>query len=81
VKWTKLNYAEPAVLRGIIAAVVSLAAALGFVIPADISGAAEAFIPVLSVVIPLGLSLWTRAAVWSPKAVDDAVGRHAAPEA
>lgn len=79
-KWTKLNYAEPAVLRGIIAAVVSLAAALGFVIPSDLTGAAEAFIPLLSFVIPLALSLWTRAAVFSPQSVDDAIGRHAAPE-
>lgn len=77
----KLNYAEPAVLRGIIAALVSLAASLGFVIPADITGAAEAAIPVLSFLIPLGLSLWTRAAVFAPKTVDAITGRHAAPEA
>jgi hypothetical protein len=69
VNWNRLNFAEPAVLRGIIAAVVSLAAALGFVIPADITGAAEAAIPTLSFLIPLALSLWTRAAVFSPAAV------------
>jgi hypothetical protein len=69
VKWNKLNFAEPAILRGIITAIVSLAAALGFVIPSDITGAAEAAIPTLSFLIPLALSLWTRAAVFSPAAV------------
>lgn len=70
----KLNYAEPAVLRGIITAVLALAAALGFVVPADLSSTAEALIPVLAVLVPLLQSAWTRMAVFSPKSV----GEHAA---
>jgi hypothetical protein len=78
-KWTKLEYTEPSVLRGIVTAVLALAAALGFVVPADLTGAAEALIPVLAFLIPLAQSLWTRAAVYAPATVD-AIGRHAAPE-
>lgn len=76
----KLNYTEPAVLRGILTAVVSLAAAIGFVNTADIEGAGEALIPALSVLVPLAQSVWTRFSVWSQKAVDDLPGKHAAPE-
>lgn len=75
----KLNYAEPSVLRGIITALVALAAALGLVNTANIEGAATALIPVVSFLIPLAQSLWTRFAVFSPKTVDDVAGRHAAP--
>lgn len=74
----KLNYAEPSVLRGIITALIALAASLGFVATDEVKGAAEALIPIAAVVIPLGQSLWTRFSVWSPKSVDDLPGRHAA---
>ena len=70
VKWNKLNYAEPSVLRGIVVAAVALAAALGFSTTADINGAAEKLIPVAAVLIPLAQAGWTRAAVWSKKSVD-----------
>lgn len=77
---SRLNYTEPSVLRGIVTAVLALAAALGFVIPANLTGAAEALIPVLAFLIPLIQSVWTRAAVYAPATVE-ALGRHAAPEA
>jgi len=77
--FTKLNYAEPSVLRGIVTAVVALAASLGFVTSTDIQGVAEGLIPVAAFVIPLVQSLWTRAAVFSPKTVDQAAGKHEAP--
>ena len=76
----KLNYTEPSVLRGIITALVALAASLGFVATDEIKGAAEALIPIAAFLLPLVQSLWTRAAVFSPKTVDDVAGRHAAPE-
>ena len=79
----KLNYSEPAVLRGIITAIVALAAAVGFVVPANLSGAAEALIPVVAFLVPLVQALFTRKAVVSPATADrrvaDAVGKHAAP--
>jgi hypothetical protein len=78
-KFSKLNYAEPAVLRGIITAVVALLASLGVVTTTDVSGAAEAAIPIVAFVLPLLQSLWTRAAVFAPKTVDS-IGKHAAPE-
>lgn len=59
----RLNYREPAVLRGIITAVLALAAALGFVATDEIRGAAEGLIPVVAFVLPLLQSLWTRASV------------------
>ena len=73
-----LNYKEPSVLRGIITALVALAASLGIVASDDIKGAAEGLIPVAAFVIPLVQSLWTRAAVFSPKAVAEVKGRHEA---
>jgi hypothetical protein len=74
----KLNYTEPSVLRGIITALIALAAALGFVATDEIKGAAEALIPVAAVVIPLAQSLWTRFAVWSPQSHAESLGKHAA---
>lgn len=73
-----LNYSEPAVLRGIVTALVALAAAIGFVVPANLSGAAEGLIPVLAFVIPLVQSIWTRQAVVSPQTHAETLGRHAA---
>lgn len=74
-----LNYREPAVLRGIVTAALALAAALGFVIPADLSTTAEILVPAAALLVPLAQSVWTRAAVWSPRSHDEAVGKHAAP--
>lgn len=74
----KLNFTEPAVLRGVITAAIALAASLGFVATDDIKGAAEALIPIAAVVIPLVQSLWTRSNVFAPASVS---GKHAAPEA
>ena len=59
----RLNYAEPAVLRGIVTAALALAASLGFVATDEIRGAAEGLIPVVAFLIPLVQSLWTRQAV------------------
>jgi hypothetical protein len=75
-----LEQTEPAVLRGVVTAVLALAVSLGFVIPADLSTMTELLIPIAAVLIPLAQSLWTRAAVWSPRSVAEAVGKHAAPE-
>jgi hypothetical protein len=44
----------------------------------DVTGAAEGLIPVAAVLIPLVQSLWTRAAVFSPKTFQETVGKHAA---
>lgn len=74
----RLNYSEPAVLRGILTAVLVLAASLGFVIPADLPDKAETLIPVLAFVIPLLQALWTRIAVWSPKSHHEQLGKAAA---
>lgn len=80
----RLNYREPSVIRGIITAVIALAASLGFVTSDDIKGAAEGLIPVVAFLVPLVQSLWTRQAVVSPETADArvaaAAGRHAAPE-
>jgi hypothetical protein len=74
----KLEYSEPAVLRGIVTALLALAASLGFVATDEIRGAAEVLIPAAALLIPLAQALWTRVSVWSPKSVD-AIGKHAAP--
>jgi hypothetical protein len=63
VKRLNLAYNEPAVLRGIVTALITLAASLGFVVTDDVKGAAEALIPVAAFLIPLAQSLWTRRAV------------------
>lgn len=77
----RLNYTEPSVLRGIITALAALAAAVGFVSTDEVAGVAEGLIPLVAFVLPLAQSLWTRAAVFSPKTVDDLPGKHAAPDA
>lgn len=77
----RLNFSEPAVLRGVVTAVIALAASIGFVVPANLSGVAEGLIPVLAFLIPLAQSLWTRQAVVSPQTLAEATGRHAAPDA
>lgn len=74
----KLNYAEPSVLRGIIAALLALAASLGFVVSEDIEGIAEALIPLAAFLVPLLQALWTRQAVVSPKTHAEDLGRVAA---
>lgn len=65
-----LNYTEPAMLRALAAAVVTLAAALGLVLPFDLPGIVEALIGVLAVVVPLLQGVTTRAAVVSPQRAD-----------
>jgi hypothetical protein len=79
VSFKSLNFREPAVLRGIITALVALAASLGVVVSDDVTGAAEGLIPVVAFVLPLLQSVWTRAAVFSPKTVEQIAGRHEAP--
>ncbi len=74
----KLQYSEPAVLRGIVTAVIALAAALGFVATDEIKGAAEALIPLAAFLIPLVQSLWTRQAVVSPQTHAEKLGAQAA---
>lgn len=74
----KLNFTEPAVLRGVVTALIALAASLGFVATDEIKGFAEGLIPVVAFLIPLLQSVWTRAAVFSPATVDDLPGKHAA---
>jgi len=78
VSFRKLNYTEPSVLRGIITAVLALAAALGFAATDEIKGAAEALIPLAAVLIPLVQSFWTRQAVYSPQTHAETLGKHAA---
>lgn len=67
--WKHLDFTEPAVLRGIVTALLALAASLGFVIPADLSGAAQALVPTVAFVVPMAQALWTRARVSSPATV------------
>lgn len=76
--FSKLNYAEPSVLRGILTALLALATSVGFVVPSDLSEGAKTLIPVVAFLVPLVQSLWTRAAVVSPKTLDQATGRHEA---
>lgn len=82
--FSRPNYREPAVLRGIITALLALAASLGFVASDEIKGATEGLIPVVAFLVPLVQSLWTRQAVVSPETADARVaaakGRHSAPE-
>lgn len=68
-----LDYREPAVLRGIIMAVLGLLAALGIVTTEQVDGIGEALIPVVAFLLPLLQAVWTRMAVWSPKSKDEAV--------
>lgn len=75
----KLNFAEPAVLRGVVTALLALAAALGFAATDEIKGAAEALIPIAAFLIPLVQSIWTRRSVFSPKTVAEVTGKHVAP--
>lgn len=77
----KLNWSEPAVLRGVVTALVALAASLGVVVTDEVKGAAEGLIPVFSFLLPLLQSLWTRQAVYSPETVAELSGRHTAPDA
>lgn len=56
----KLNYTEPAVLRGIFTALALLAGSIGFVNTDTITGAGEVIIPVVAFVLPLVQALWTR---------------------
>jgi len=73
--WKKLDFTEPSVLRGIITALIALAASLGFVVSEDIEGIAEALIPLVAFLVPLLQSLWTRQAVVSPQTHAEDLGR------
>lgn len=64
------NYAEPARLRSITAAVVALVASLGLTLPFDLPGIIEAAIPLLAFLVPLIQGEATRAAVVSPQRAD-----------
>jgi hypothetical protein len=59
----KLNYGEPAVLRGIFTAIIALAASLGFVATEELEGVLEAAIPIAAFLIPLIQGWLTRGAV------------------
>lgn len=65
----RLNFTEPAVLRGVITAVLALAASFGLVSSTDVQGVAEVLIPLAAVLLPLLQSVWTRGAVFAPKSV------------
>lgn len=67
--WT--DYTEPALIRGVVAAVLQLCAALGVVLPFDLPGIAEAVIVIVAAAVPLIQAVTTRAKV-TP------VGKHAA---
>lgn len=69
-KFSLWNYTEPAVLRAVVASVVSLAAALGITLPFDLPGIVEVVIPLLAVLVPIVQGITTRAAVVSPKRAD-----------
>jgi hypothetical protein len=76
--WKRIEWTEPAVLRGIITALVAFLASIGVVVSNDVTGVAEGLIPIAALVIPLVQSVWTRAAVWSPKSHAESLGKHAA---
>lgn len=69
----KLDYTEPAVLRGIAVAGFGLATSIGFVVPQDLPGQVEVLIVGVTTVLPVLQALWTRMKVWSPKGKDEAV--------
>lgn len=75
----KLDYREPAVLRGIALAALALAGSLGVVIPEDLPGRIDVLIVGGATFFPLVQAVWTRFAVWSPKAKDAAVAAAARP--
>lgn len=66
----RLNYTEPAVLRGIVAAVVALLGAVGVTVGTDLSALADACIVVVSLAVPIVQAVTTRAAVVSPATAD-----------
>lgn len=66
----RLNYTEPAVLRGIVAALIALLGAVGVTVGTDLSGLADACIVVVSLAVPLVQAATTRAAVVSPATAD-----------
>lgn len=68
--WTKLNYTEPAVLRGILAALLGLGASLGLTLPSDLPGQLDAGIVALTTLLPVVQALWTRRHVFSKQTVD-----------
>lgn len=75
----KFNYKEPAALRGVVVALLTLAASLGIVQTQEVDGVAEVLLPVISFALPLLQAVWTRTAVWSQQSVDEiSTGRHAA---
>lgn len=69
------NYTEPARIRAAVVAVLALCAALGVVLPFNLPGIAEALILILAVAFPVVQGETTRAAVWSPRSKDIAVGQ------
>jgi hypothetical protein len=74
----RLDYSEPAVLRGILTALLALAASLGLVIPADLTAAAEGLIPAVAFLLPLVQAWWTRQSVYSPATHNEQLGKAAA---
>lgn len=72
-EWKKLNYTEPAVLRGIVTSGLALVGAVGVVVPADLPPQIDALVISAAAVIPIAQALWTRFNVWSPRKVDETV--------
>lgn len=61
--WNYVKTFEPARLRAVWVAVLTLATTLGLTVPTDLDGKVTAIIAVLAVLLPLIQGEWTRAAV------------------
>jgi|SRR6478609_5225152 len=70
-KFTKLNYTEPAVLRGIVTAIVALLLSVGVTIPSEWNDIANQLIAGIALIAPIVGGIWTRRAVTSPATVKD----------
>lgn len=64
--WARVRAYEPARLRAIWIAILALAGALGFTIPADVDAKVQGAIIAAAALIPLLQGEWTRSAVYSP---------------
>lgn len=71
--FSRLNYREPAVLRGILGAVISLAGSIGITSNTDLNAVADAAILGGFTAWPVIQGLLTRAVVWSRRGKDEAV--------
>lgn len=78
--WKRLNYTEPAVLRGIVTALVAVALAFGVTVPTAWEDQAEQIIVGIGVLAPIVAGLWTRRAVTPVGEVIDPADEAAATE-